>query len=184
MFQLISDSSWGSSGRLWLCNKQVILLYTASYKLILPSVYKDHVWEGEFKWWGILRGKKFLWLLELRLQVKKGKATQGCRRWASALRNICMWEQEGAWTGLRSFIFFTLLFEERKMALSYTVPSIHLTRDFSVSVHFLTSMLKMWRAPFSLAAAVWEVVCSFTKSYYSSSRKACRLMTHPFKLMY
>lgn len=37
-FQLISVFSWGSSGRLWLCNKQVISLHTASYKLILPSV--------------------------------------------------------------------------------------------------------------------------------------------------
>lgn len=183
-FQLISGVSQGSSGRLWLCNKQVILLYTASYKLILLSVCRDNVWEGEFKRWGILGGTKFLWLLKLRSQIKKGKATQSSRRWASALGNICMGEQEGAWTGLRSFIFFSLLFEERKMVLSYTMPSIHLTWDFSMSVHFRTGMLKTWRAPFSLAAVVWEVVCSFTKRYYSRSRKARRLMTYPFKLMY
>ena len=84
-FQLRTDFSWGSSGRLWLCNKQVILLYTASSKLILPSVYRHHVWEGQFKQWGILRGKKFLRLSKLRSWIKKGKATQGCKRWASAL---------------------------------------------------------------------------------------------------
>lgn len=140
--------------------------------------------EGEFKWWGILRGKKFLWLLKL-IADHKGKDNPRLQKMSKCIEKYMHARAGNRFrTGLSFLFHFPFSSERRRWFLCYTVLSIHLTWDFSVNVCFLTSMLETWRAPFSLAAAVWEVVCSFTKSYCSRRRKACGLMTHPFMLVY
>lgn len=76
----------------------------------LPSVCSHRVWEGEFKQWGVLRGGGKIPLnshfkaeiADLREKgdlKKKKRCTQGCRKRASALRNMSVR------AGLRSFHF-------------------------------------------------------------------------------
>lgn len=45
-------------------------------------------------------------------------------------------------TGLSFLFYFPFSSERRRWFLCYTVLSIHLIWDFSVNVHFLTSMLE------------------------------------------